>query len=395
MKEADEGGGNFPLDKRKDDASKENGKEINEKTYEKKEFKKYYYEDGVKIDAFKVVIQKKRQESSNRATNSISVLKVGDILYRRMKVGESVQEIKKIGRNRIVVHCRNKEVANQLVDNAELKALHEVFIPLSFVSRAAVVRNIDVEYGEEELKEEIESGHYKILEVSRMKRRMFDNGTMTFGDSQSVKIFFQGTEFPNNVYLWGVRLQCEPFIQPIIQCYQCLRYNHTTKQCKGVRVCKVCGSKDADHECKASATCINCKGVHQADSKECPEKKRQKSIKEMMAFQNLTYMEAAAKVPRPNERDMFSVVTSNMFQALDSYEEYPEIGNNARSRSTLETKTFEPYRPTAQARRRIGLEIRKNNQALGSNSKRRRNTPSSSPIKMQQEKKLCFNGRPN
>lgn len=112
----------------------------------------------------------------------------------------------------------------------------------------------------------------------------------------------------------------------------------------------------------------------------------------MMAFQNLTYMEAAANVPRPNERDMFSVVTSNMFQALENFEEFPELGSNKRTRNAPETRVFEPYRPTAQARRRIGggVEPRRNQSA--SNPKRRRNTPASSPIG-QQEKKQCVNER--
>lgn len=398
MPEEDKGGGdgNFPLDRRKvnetnGENQSNNGNGISS-TYVRREFEKILYNNEMKIDTYRVIIQKKRIENQRP---SISQLKIGDILYRKMKIGENIVETKKIGRNRIIAICRNCETANLLVESEELKTDHEVFVPFSFISRAAVVRNIDVEYSEEELKDELESGQYKILSVNRMRRRMFKDGIITFGMSESVKIFFEGCEFPRAVYLWGVRLECEPFMPPLIQCYRCLRYNHTTRQCKGAKVCKVCGSKDEQHECNSPVeSCINCRGLHKADSMDCPEKKRQKTIKEMMAFQNLSLMEATAMMPRVNQRDTFSVVTSNRFQLLDNYGGmFPEIGQSRPTQPTERARIFEPYRPTAQARRRIGGTENEPRRKQNENAKRRRFTPNSSPKQVQQEKKLCTENR--
>uniref|UniRef100_A0A8D8T0T4 Uncharacterized protein n=1 Tax=Cacopsylla melanoneura TaxID=428564 RepID=A0A8D8T0T4_9HEMI len=253
-KDANERDQNFPLDRRK-------------------QFEKILYQDGMTVDVFKVIIQKQKKDEQRP---SISQLKIGHILYKKMNVGSEIIDTKKIGRNRIIVNCRNGATANKIVESEELKIEHEVFIPFSFISRAAVIRDVDVEYTDEELKNEIETGPYKILSVKRMRRRMFNDGAVTFGDSRSVKVFFEGSQFPSAVYLWGVRLTCEPFTPPLIQCFRCLRYNHTTNQCKSQRVCKVCGTKqEQEHVCQGEM-CINCKGAHTADSQECPEKKKKK-----------------------------------------------------------------------------------------------------------------------
>lgn len=393
MSDKEEGDQNFPLDRRKEQTQftrkdgNDDGKNKVSNTDRRRQFEKILYKDDMKIDTYRVIIQKKR---SSDQRPSISQLKVGDILYRRMKVGGEVTETKKIGRNRIIAICSNVQTANMLVENEELKKEHEVFIPFSFISRAVVIRNVDVEYNEEELKDEIDSGTYKILSMKRMKRRMFKDGNITFGDSESVKVFFEGSQVPAAVRLWGVRLACEPFMPPLIQCYRCLRYNHTTNQCKGKRVCKTCGSKDEPHECSLTESCINCKGAHKADSVECPEKKRQKTIKEMMAFQNLSFMEAMAMLPRYNERDNFSVVTSNRFQIFENMNEnFPGLGQSRQTNQTERAFIFEPYRPTAQARRRVGLEPRFKSQRTPrtETTKRKKNTPNGSP--REQEKKLC------
>ncbi|KAL1447557.1 hypothetical protein WDU94_003668 [Cyamophila willieti] len=334
------------------------------------------------VDVFKVIIQKQKKDEQRP---SISQLKIGHILYKTMNVGNEIIDTKKIGRNRIIVICRNGETANKLVESKELKLEHEAFIPFSFISRAAVIRDVDVEYTDDELKNEIETGPYKILSVKRMRRRMFNEGVVTFGNSRSVKVFFEGSQFPSAVYLWGVRLKCEPFTPPIIQCFRCLRYNHTTNQCRGQRVCKRCGSKqEQEHDCQ-DEMCINCKGAHPADSQECPEKKRQKTVKEIMVFQNLSFMEAMSMVPKANNNDMYSVITNNRFDIFrDNYDEaFPMAGSGGQSANVgPSTRVFEPYRPTAQARRKIGQTRTQKEQP-----KRRRNV--NSPQSLRQDKKKC------
>lgn len=92
--------------------------------------------------------------------------------------------------------------------------------------------------------------------------------------------------------------------------------------------------------------------------------------------------------PRPYEKDTFSCVTGNMFQALENYnQDFPDIINKEQTQTSYKAREFEQYRATAQARRRLGFD--RNQQRSRNNSKRRRNTPNSSPKDKQQEKKLC------
>lgn len=53
-------------------------------------------------------------------------------------------------------------VTNMLVESEDLKEGHEVFIHFSSISIAILIKIIDVEYKEEKIKEEIDSGEYEI-----------------------------------------------------------------------------------------------------------------------------------------------------------------------------------------------------------------------------------------
>lgn len=89
------------------------------------------------------------------------------------------------------------------------------------------------------------------------------------------------------------------------------------------------------------------------------------------------------------------MVTSNRFQLLDNYgEKFPEIGQSRSTQPTERIRNFEPYRPTAQARRRIGGVGNETRRGQTENPKRRRFTPNSSTKEVQQEKKLCTEKRP-
>lgn len=375
--DGDEGGGD-DANKKKDEML-EMETDIQKKTEpERRIYQKIYYDENVSVQEYKVVLQRKASSNVPNERLSISKLQVGDILYRKMKIGEEIEEIRKIGRNKIIVKCKDASSANKIVDSDVITMMKfEAFIPYAFVTRTVVIKNVDIEFQEDELKEDIQCGSYKIMSVKRMNRRHFDNGQMVIGPSQSIKLVFNGCEFPRWVYLWGVRLPCEPFIPPLIQCFLCQRYNHTASQCKGKKVCRICGNKDSEHECaNAEICCNNCKGDHRADSQECPEKKRQKAIKEVMGFQNITYMEAAAQIPRYNEVNLFSAITKNSFDVLENYdEEYPEMGIGARKAEPKQV--FEPYKPTAASRRRMNNSYKQYQQTR--NSQKRSRSKDNSP----------------
>lgn len=88
-----------------------------------------------------------------------------------------------------------------------------------------------------------------------------------------------------------IKLRIRPYVEPVIQCFNCFMYGHVKAKCKKVQKCIVCG--DREHgECTKSVYCINCGGEHKSTSRTCTEYKINKDIKGIMAQENMSYIEA-------------------------------------------------------------------------------------------------------
>lgn len=104
-----------------------------------------------------------------------------------------------------------------------------------------------------------------------------------------------------------MRLEVTPYVQQVLQCFQCLRYGHTAKACKSKPRCKYCGkycesTTAPNHdpqtcEFKVNPSCLYCLGDHEACNRLCPEYLRQKDIRLRMAFDNESFGEANKQCP--------------------------------------------------------------------------------------------------
>ncbi|CAH1108065.1 unnamed protein product [Psylliodes chrysocephalus] len=85
------------------------------------------------------------------------------------------------------------------------------------------------------------------------------------------------------------------------QCHNCLLYGHRINQCRGKAKCIKCGkSHESDVTC--SRYCIYCKSTeHSSNEFNCPEYNRQKEIKQLMSFWNISYFEANQQIPKNRE----------------------------------------------------------------------------------------------
>ena len=64
-----------------------------------------------------------------------------------------------------------------------------------------------------------------------------------------------------------------------MRCFNCQRFGHTKQRCTNKQACYKCGDIHTHVECTAvSNKCLNCKGQHEATSKDCPHFIREKSI---------------------------------------------------------------------------------------------------------------------
>ena len=90
--------------------------------------------------------------------------------------------------------------------------------------------------------------------------------------SKTLKLFFNKPVLPQYVCIGFRKYNVRLFIPKPIQCYQCQSFGHLANECKKNKVCIRCAQV---HEglCQVKdPVCVNCKGDHQANYKQCPKR---------------------------------------------------------------------------------------------------------------------------
>lgn len=167
-----------------------------------------------------------------------------------------------------------------------------------------VIRDIDVNLTEEEIRREI-SSDTDIITVKRLQSRNQDGWT----PSESVRLGFQGSRLPPYIYLFDVRVNTQPYVFPVTQCSRCWRFGHMSKMCpSNKRICPKCSRFHENCETNIYK-CVNCSGEHMALSKSCSVYKKEKRIRELMSEFNCTYKRANSMYVPP-----FSPIIKNETQ---------------------------------------------------------------------------------
>ncbi|KAL1488428.1 hypothetical protein ABEB36_014901 [Hypothenemus hampei] len=94
-------------------------------------------------------------------------------------------------------------------------------------------------------------------------------------------------------------LKVSLYIPPVIQCYNCLRYGHTAKTCKGKDKCFTCG-----------------KDKHDIDKESVPQLSRIRTTKkssQQWQYKNLSFIDASQLFPRvlPDRSEEPNIIASN------------------------------------------------------------------------------------
>ncbi|KYN13609.1 hypothetical protein ALC57_14200 [Trachymyrmex cornetzi] len=209
-----------------------------------------------------------------------------------------IQEIKKIGRGKILIEAKSATAANRLVDNpAFTKPNLKAFIPAFRVLREGVIQDVPTELQLDYIRRNIKFPGIKILEIFRFNRRITINNKSEYVPSRIHRIKFAGQVLPRVVFLFKTRHEVRPFIPKSRICFKCYRAGHVAKVCKGSPRCLYCGNNVHNEEepCKGAEVdvfCINCKGSHLSTSKECPVVSRQDNIIKLAAIENISIADA-------------------------------------------------------------------------------------------------------
>lgn len=230
-------------------------------------------------------------EHTDLNVGQLHPMRVGSILSELPKPLQSdIIEVMSVGRSRIKVFFKSAAAANFLVGH-QIFVKHSLrsYVPQHLIEKKALVRNVDTSLTEAELKQKIISD-ISVTNVKRLMRMTLDeNGMRITVPRQMVIVTFDGLIIPDHIYIDYVRCPVETYVSPVMQCFNCLRYGHSSKLCRGKKRCRVCGGEH-DGDCVNTAYCVYCKNHnHNSTSKICPKYTEQKNIKNIMASKNLSF----------------------------------------------------------------------------------------------------------
>lgn len=237
-------------------------------------------------------------------------MRVGSILNEfPNELQADIREVISVGRNRIKVFMKSAASANSLVGHQIfLKHNLVAYVPQHLVEKRGLVRNVDTSLSEQQLMNKIVSD-IPVVNVKRLTRPSVDDkGNKVAVPKQWIVVTFSGMFLPEHIYVDYVRCPVETYVSPVMQCFKCLRYGHSSKLCRGKQRCRECGG---EHEgnCIAGVYCIYCKNhSHNSTSKTCPKRKQQENIKKIMATKNISFKEAEKLATNPS---LFSSVLKN------------------------------------------------------------------------------------
>lgn len=258
---------------------------------------------------FKTFIMEPKED----ATKQIHIMEIAKLLTN-IKI--TYQELVQAGRNRFKITFANPRHAEQLINSKVLTDdyKYRIFVPTMYQETIGVIRNVPPSISESELLANIVTERLKIKKVERIMKLQKKDLVPTY----SVKIFVEGEKLPREVKIYGLDYEVDCYIFPMKCCVRCVRYGHFTKACKAAKVrCYNCSNEGHEgQDCKSlNMICIHCKNEHKAFDPDCKERLRQDNIRKAMAYNKLSFMEAAKLYP----------VRSEVQLRLQDTNEFPEL----------------------------------------------------------------------
>lgn len=104
---------------------------------------------------------------------------------------------------------------------------------------------------------------------------------------------WEGDTVPQEIKIYdGISsFKVRPFVDNVLQCYNCYRYGHLAKHCRRGPVCIACG-EEFHGNCNRAYRCSNCGGRHKATNKQCETYLNNRDLKRIMALENVNIKQA-------------------------------------------------------------------------------------------------------
>lgn len=250
----------------------------------------------------------------------INKYSLGSKLRKMQDYKKFIDDMKQVGRNRIMVYVSSYVKANQLMEemNQDKNGEYKAYVPVHLVCVTGIVAGIPADIPIEEIQDDIQCD-VPIVSVRRMTRK---EGLERVPINR-VSIMFRAKTLPECVRLFCCNSHVKPFIQKLVVCSKCLRFNHYADNCKSSRRCGQCltphETEEEFNNCTKPVRCAHCKSTdHKTADEACKEKQRQLNIKKLMAKSAITYSEA---------KELYPIWTQNSYSVLENADEFPTLPN--------------------------------------------------------------------
>ena len=235
----------------------------------------------------------------------VNPLKIGKWLYET--VGDVV-EVKPSRSGDLFIQCQSYDQAQTLL---QLKFLDDSQIPI--ISKPLLKRDFGVIYGisndisETDLLDCL--SQYEVIQVKRlMKSSHAADGKRISIPSSCVLLTFKvdpesvsDNTVPEHVTVGYQCFPVKPYVPTPMRCFNCQRFGHTARTCRGKVRCATCGEmheREAGTQCDREKKCANCGGPHSAAYRGCPKFKDQKAALQLKIQNRISYADAVKKVKR-------------------------------------------------------------------------------------------------
>ncbi|XP_048004280.1 uncharacterized protein LOC125240433 [Leguminivora glycinivorella] len=200
--------------------------------------------------------------------------------------------VHRVNAHKVGITFKKPTPANTFLKMDSFLGKHKLkaFVPAMLTEAIGVIRYVPKEMSNEEIYKNI-SCDTEVISVKRFMRKV-DGKLVPLG---TIAVTFAATTLPQYAYMQMYRYPISMYIPPLLQCYKCLKFNHSARVCRGEQMCSSCSGQHSYKECEVDEiTCINCKGNHLAISRDCPIK--QKKMEEKKAkYENLNRSFATVK----------------------------------------------------------------------------------------------------
>lgn len=282
-----------------------------------------YENENITDMKYVVLVDLNLPESDDNRKKRIYELKLYDSL-KTLNLLKGYVCLKRIGFRRCKVEFKTAEDANNLVqNNSSLKSYFlRAFIPITFVYKFGVVKEIPKKMSEEELSDpNIMISEIPIRSVQKFTR-IYENKVIP---TNTIKIGFLGNAIPRKVLILGIPFKVDYYVPRPKSCERCGRLGHLKGICKSSKPrCLKCGrdSSICQNLCNQdmSKKCILCEGTDHdfttATTRNCWRKREQQDYQRIMAIGNLTFNEVREK----HTVNSFDLLTDQEFEI-----EFPDM----------------------------------------------------------------------